>query len=54
MEQTARAAGFSEEVMPKIGIIYGMENTFPNALVDRINSKNDPGVTAEHIQYRRY
>jgi glutathione synthase/RimK-type ligase-like ATP-grasp enzyme len=36
--------------MPKIGIIYGMENTFPPALVDRINSKNVPGVTAEHIR----
>ena len=35
--------------MPKIGIIYGMENTFPAALVDRINSKNVPDVTAEHI-----
>lgn len=36
--------------MPKIGIIYGMENTFPSALVDRINSKNVPDVAAEHIQ----
>ncbi|MBV9308351.1 MAG: hypothetical protein JOZ45_19555 [Acidobacteriaceae bacterium] len=35
--------------MPKIGIIYGMENTFPGALVDRINSKNIPDITAEHI-----
>ncbi len=35
--------------MPKIGIIYGMENTFPAALVDRINSKKVPDVTAEHI-----
>jgi len=36
--------------MHKIGIIYGMENTFPSALVERINSKNLPGVTAEHIR----
>jgi glutathione synthase/RimK-type ligase-like ATP-grasp enzyme len=36
--------------MPKIGIIYGMENTFPNALVERINNKNVKGVTAEHIR----
>ncbi len=35
--------------MPKIGIIYGMENTFPGALVDRINSKNVPDVSAEHV-----
>ena len=25
--------------MRKIGILYGMENTFPSALVERINSK---------------
>ncbi|MGH9583395.1 MAG: ATP-grasp domain-containing protein, partial [Bryobacteraceae bacterium] len=34
----------------KIGIIYGRENTFPPALVDRINTKNVPGVAAEHIR----
>jgi glutathione synthase/RimK-type ligase-like ATP-grasp enzyme len=33
----------------KIGIIYGMENSFPSALVDRINRKNVPGVVGEHI-----
>jgi glutathione synthase/RimK-type ligase-like ATP-grasp enzyme len=27
-----------------------MENTFPSALVDRINSKNVPDITAEHIR----
>ena len=36
--------------MPKIGVIYGMENTFPPALVDRINQKRIPGVVAEHIK----
>jgi glutathione synthase/RimK-type ligase-like ATP-grasp enzyme len=36
--------------MAKIGIIYGMENSFPAALVDRINSKNIPELTAEHIR----
>jgi hypothetical protein len=34
----------------KIGIIYGMENTFPGALVDRINSMQVPGITAEHVK----
>ena len=34
----------------KIGIIYGMENTFPGALVDRINFLQAPGVTAEHVK----
>ena len=33
--------------MPKIGILYGMENTFPMALVERINSKNVKNVVAE-------
>ena len=36
--------------MPKIGILYGMENTFPAALVDKINSKQSQGITAEHIR----
>ena len=36
--------------MKKIGIIYGMENTFPSALVDRINYRNVPGVLAEHVK----
>src|SRR5437764_10077598 len=34
----------------KIGIIYGMENTFPGAVVDRINSIGAAGITAEHIR----
>ena len=36
--------------MSKIGIVYGMETTFPSALVDRINSKNIPGIEAEHLR----
>ncbi|MDQ6666121.1 MAG: hypothetical protein M3Z23_17205 [Acidobacteriota bacterium] len=35
--------------MKKIGIIYGMEKTFPGALVDRINSIQAAGIAAEHI-----
>jgi glutathione synthase/RimK-type ligase-like ATP-grasp enzyme len=34
---------------PKIGILFGMENTFPPALVERINSMN-AGVTAEFVK----
>ena len=33
--------------MKKIGIIFGMESTFPPALVDKINSFQDPEVQAE-------
>jgi glutathione synthase/RimK-type ligase-like ATP-grasp enzyme len=36
--------------MPKIGILYGMETTFPAAFVERINSKKIPGISAEHIR----
>ena len=35
--------------MNKIGIIYGMENTFPGALVDRINGMQMDDIQAEHI-----
>jgi glutathione synthase/RimK-type ligase-like ATP-grasp enzyme len=36
--------------MKKIGIIFGMENTFPPAVVERINSMQEPDVTAEFVQ----
>jgi hypothetical protein len=36
--------------MNKIGVLYGMEITFPPALVDRINSMAVPGVSAEHLK----
>jgi glutathione synthase/RimK-type ligase-like ATP-grasp enzyme len=36
--------------MHKIGILYGMENTFPPALVDCINAMAPPGVSAEHLK----
>ena len=34
----------------KIGIIFGMENTFPPALVDRINSMKIEGIQAEFVK----
>jgi glutathione synthase/RimK-type ligase-like ATP-grasp enzyme len=34
----------------KIGIIFGMENTFPPALVERINAMKINGVTAEFVK----
>lgn len=33
--------------MKKIGILFGQENTFPQAFVDRINSKKESGISAE-------
>jgi len=35
--------------MKKIGLLYGMENTFPMALIERINARNVPGVVAESL-----
>jgi len=36
--------------MKKIGVLYGMEQTFPPALVDHINAMGVPGVVAEHLK----
>ena len=36
--------------MKKIGIIFGMENTFPPALVERVNSMKVKGVAAEFVK----
>ena len=36
--------------MKKIGILHGKENTFPQALIDRINSKEVAGVVAEPVR----
>lgn len=35
--------------MKKIGILHGQENTFPEAVVARINAKNVPGIQAEPV-----
>ncbi|MBP9221752.1 MAG: hypothetical protein KBF42_10220, partial [Chitinophagales bacterium] len=35
--------------MKKIGIIHGMEDSFPTAFIDRINSKNIDGIVAERV-----
>ncbi len=35
--------------MKKIGVLFGMENTFPQAFVDRVNSKNVEGIIAEAV-----
>ncbi len=36
--------------MKTIGILFGMENTFPGALVERINALGVPDVTAEFVR----
>lgn len=36
--------------MKKIGVLFGMENTFPGALVERINSTNVDGIEAEFVE----
>src|SRR5690242_4278686 len=34
----------------KIGVLFGMENVFPRALVERIHAMGVAGVTAEFVQ----
>jgi glutathione synthase/RimK-type ligase-like ATP-grasp enzyme len=36
--------------MKKIGILFGQENTFPQAFVDRVNQKAVDGITAEFVK----
>jgi hypothetical protein len=36
--------------MKKIGILFGMENTFPGAVVERINAMDIDGITAEFVR----
>ena len=36
--------------MTTVGVLYGMEESFPPALVDRINAMDVAGVRAEHVK----
>lgn len=36
--------------MKKIGILFGMEDTFPQAFIDRVNQKAENGIIAEAVQ----
>jgi hypothetical protein len=36
--------------MKKIGVLFGMENTFPGALVEKINSMEIDDITAEFVE----
>ena len=36
--------------MKKIGVLFGVENSFPSALVERINARNPAGILAEFVQ----
>ena len=40
---------FKKSYMKKIGILFGKERSFPEAFVERINSKNVDGITAEPV-----
>ncbi|MEO8568446.1 MAG: hypothetical protein ABI419_04910, partial [Ginsengibacter sp.] len=39
--------------MKKIGILFGKERSFPDAFVERINSKNIKGITAEAVHINK-
>ena len=36
--------------MKKIGVLFGMENSFPGALVEHINARNIDGIEAEFVE----
>jgi glutathione synthase/RimK-type ligase-like ATP-grasp enzyme len=46
------SSGFKRRVRPmkKIGVLFGMENSFPGALVERINARNIDGIEAEFVE----
>src|ERR1700734_2445567 len=35
--------------MKKIGVLFGVENSFPSALGERINARNAEGIEAEFV-----
>ncbi|MFI5156482.1 MAG: RimK family alpha-L-glutamate ligase [Chitinophagales bacterium] len=39
--------------MKKIGVLFGQERSFPMAFVERVNSKNVPGVIAEPVRIEK-
>lgn len=39
--------------MKKIGVLFGKERSFPQAFVERVNSKNVPGIIAEPVRIDR-
>jgi len=36
--------------MKKIGVLHGKERSFPEAFVERVNSKKIPGIIAEPVR----
>ena len=36
--------------MKKIGILFGKERSFPEAFIERINSKGEKGIVAEAVK----
>jgi len=36
--------------MKTIGVLFGLENSFPGALVERINARNVAGIRAEFVE----
>jgi hypothetical protein len=52
MAGNASSLSFTYQVinMKKIGILFGQENTFPQAFIDRVNEINPPGIFAEAVR----
>src|SRR5438874_9312989 len=39
--------------MKKIGILFGKERSFPNAFIEKVNSKNIEGIKAEPVKIEK-
>src|SRR5881275_3179492 len=39
--------------MKKVGILFGQEDTFPWALIERVNARNVDGITAEAVRIEK-
>lgn len=39
--------------MKKIGVLFGQERSFPMAFVEKVNSKNVPGISAEPVRIEK-
>lgn len=47
---TASGGVLKHLYMKKIGMLFGQERSFPMAFIERINSKNIPGILAEPVK----
>src|SRR5579864_5080150 len=47
--RTRSSESGGRSAMKKIGVLFGMENSFPGALVEHINARHVEGIQAEFV-----